>query len=133
MGVKTLQEWQEIYEKKAHEKFELEAGFHLFYLPNRGFACLSMDREQGVLIISQVCGDGEFWLDFITLEAESQQLPRFLCYTERNIKAFLRTFKITGFKDGYDIQTCRDKNGKKVIVAKHGNGYTLMFCHTETF
>lgn len=132
MEFKSLEEWQRIYEKKTGEKVELEQGHHLFYLPTRGFASCSMDRDKGFLIVGQVCGnDGDFWFDFVMLEAESQNLPIVFTYTIRNIKSFLKVFKVNVLEENENEKICRDRYGKLVKVIKRGGGHIVMFYHNQ--
>lgn len=57
----SLQKWIETYEKKTKQKVEFNDGFHLFFLEDKGFCKMKIDRELDILMAKEICGDGAYW------------------------------------------------------------------------
>lgn len=107
-----LEEWIELYENKANERFERDERFELFYLPEKGFVEI-MDTGKMVWV-NQLCGEFKFWRDFI------ERVTRKLGYSHagtlciRHIKAYLRMAGFAPYKVEVTEQGeryfCVDKN-----------------------
>lgn len=92
----TLNKYIDLYNKKSGEKFVPHPGFKLFYLPERGFCQIHI--EKAMVIVRQVCGDGRFWYDFSELMANMcgcKAVGTF--YGRRNVLAYIRLW-------GYQIE-----------------------------
>ena len=66
----TLDEYIKKYEQKTKDKFKPKEGFKLFYLPSRGFCEIGTTKDNSMLMIYQMSGDGRFWRDFATVFAQ---------------------------------------------------------------
>ena len=87
--MKTLDEWIALYEKKTGEAFQNKEGFRLFFLPERGFCQMRVDGK--LLVLSQVCGDGQFWIDHSQIMASVTGCNAVGTFAVRkNIEAFIR-------------------------------------------
>ena len=114
---RTLEEWIELYEKKTGKAFERQAGFQLYYFPERGFAEIAADVEHRIVVVYQLCGDGHFWRRLIEFLAMSLKFPCCGTFCIRHIKPYIRFW---GFKierteiteNGLERYHCRDKYGK---------------------
>ena len=99
----TIEEYIELYEKKAGEKFEPQEGYKLFFLPERGFCQMRVDGE--LLIVRQVCGDGQFWFDHSELLASIVGCKAVgTLALRKNILAYIRHW-------GYRIDRAEDLPG----------------------
>jgi predicted PolB exonuclease-like 3'-5' exonuclease len=119
----TLDEYIKKYEQKTKDKFKPKEGFKLFYLPSRGFCELSTTKNNSMLMIYQMAGDGKFWRDFATVLAQMLGIKKLgtICIRE-NIKAYIRFwgYKITKkepLNDGSFIYYAENKEGKKARVS----------------
>lgn len=128
MKRKSLQQWMEIYSKKTGDTVVLnDPARHLFYLPERGFCQLSIDRENSRLIIWEVCtNDGKFWRDFALMEADGQGLSSVRTTTTRNIKAYLRLFGGKDYRIGMaNMIVCNDQDGRMVTCGRQNNEWVI--------
>lgn len=113
----TLEEYIARYEKKTGETFTPKAGFKLFYLPDRGFCEIAVAGHIEMVQAYQMCGDGRFWRDYITLLAQSLNIKMAGTFCIRtNVKAYARFFgyKITKkepLPDGSFIYLAEDERG----------------------
>lgn len=120
---KTLEEWIERYENKTNEWFERDERFELFYLPEKGFVEI-MDTGKMVWV-NQLCGDFNFWRDFI------ERLTQKLGYSHagtlciRNIKAYLRMagfipYKVEETEQGERYFVTDKHTGQKGLASPAG-------------
>lgn len=99
----TILEWLAFYKKKTGESFQGWPGADFIFDAERGF-CVSI-KDDDVLIIGEVCGDGRHWVDWLTMMAKQQGCTKLRFWTKRNPAAFSRKFgfMLTGFSDGHYI------------------------------
>ena len=122
--MKTLDEWIALYEKKTGEAFQNKEGFRLFFLPERGFCQMRVDGK--LLVLSQVCGDGQFWIDHSQIMASVTGCNAVGTFAVRkNIEAFIR---LGGYRvdrteellNGLKRYFCVHKDGTKGQVSPYG-------------
>ena len=119
-----MDEWIKKYEKKAKEKFEAVEGFKLFYLPERGFCQIRV--EKNMVIVRQVCGDGHFWFDFSALMAKlcgCKSVGTF--YNRGNAAAYIKLWgyaieRVESLPDGLKQYHCVSPDGSQALVSPYG-------------
>lgn len=110
---KTLDEWIEIYEKKADEKFNPKTDRQLVFDSAKGFCQIGF--SDGKLFVYQVCGDGKHWRNFAEYVARNLGIEN--CGTtcvRKNIRAFIRLL-------GYHITKTNEKNNLKCFSVEDAN------------
>ena len=122
--MKTLEECISLYEKKTGEAFQNKEGFRLFFLPERGFCQMRIDGE--LLMLSQLCGDGHFWVDHSRLLASVVGCKAIGTFAVRkNIEAFIRlwgyrVYRTEELPDGLKRYFGIHKDGTKGQVSPYG-------------
>lgn len=122
-----IEDYQKLYERKTGEKSFAEPGFRRLFVPSRGFLDIRIQNKD-LAIISSVCGECKFWLDFLTALSSVFGYKACITETKRNIKVFIRAL---GFKiEQIDIRvnerprySGKDKYGRKFQATPRGNTY----------
>lgn len=124
MKGKSLKEWIDIYEKKTGDKAELPKGYRLFYSAKRGFASMNPDVKGNMLVIYQVCGDLQFWLDFAEIQAAGMNLECVAAVLVRNIEPYIQALEWEILereeKNGCYRYWCQDAIGRLGIITHAG-------------
>ena len=110
-----LFQWIAKYERKTGEKFERDARFELFFLPEKGFCEIGQLKD--MLVANQCCGDLLFWRDKINSAARKAGGIK-ACGTwciRKEIKAYIRLLgyrieKIVELADGARQYICVHKD-----------------------
>lgn len=90
---KTLEEWIEIYEKKAQVKYEPpDARVQRFYFADKGFA--EIGASKNMVIIHQMSGDGKFWKHVAEIMAMERGINHLGTWCIRNIEPYIRLFEV---------------------------------------
>ena len=118
---KTLEDWIEIYNRKAKTEFKPDENFKLYFLPEKGFCEVTFDGDK--ILIGAVSGDGKFWKSLV--EEVARQLGINFCGTtcvRREIRAYIRLFghkieRIDENKNLKGIYTI-DKDGNRALLAE---------------
>ena len=122
--MKTMDEWKQLYEQKSGEAFQQEEGFRLFFLPERGFCQMRVEGE--LLIVRQVCGDGQFWFDHSELLAAVVGCKAVgTLALRKNILAYIRHWgyrvdRTEELSDGLKRYYCTRKDGTWGQVSPYG-------------
>jgi len=88
--MKSLYEWLKLYYAKTNEYPNSYPGSEFIFDEEHGF-CVFI-RDNNVLIIGEVCGDGRYWLKFLCNKAKELGCSTLRFWTARNYKAFIRKF-----------------------------------------
>ena len=100
---RSLGEWEDWYEKRTGEAFELGEGENILWHPEKGFASWAISVNE--LYIHQVAGDGRYWKDALTLLARSLGLHSAFLWSARNPEALKRRLGLRKSHDGwYEIK-----------------------------
>lgn len=96
----TLYHWINQYHAKTGEYPNGYPGSEFIFHEGRGF-CVFI-RNNDVLIVGEVCGDGRYWLAYLEGKAKELGCTKLRFWTNRNPAAFTRKFGFTlaGFSDG---------------------------------
>lgn len=99
----TLDDWLLKYHEKTKEYPNSFPGSDFVFDAERGF-CVSIP-DGSTLIIGEVCGDGRYWLAWLTTMAKELGCNKLRFWTTRNPAAFIRKFGFTlaGFSDGHYV------------------------------
>ena len=118
---KTLEEWIEIYNRKAKTEFKPDEKFTLVYRPDKGFCELSCDYTK--VLVGAVSGDGKFWKSFA--ENMARTFGKNFCGTtcvRREIRAYIRLFghKIISVDENKNLHgiLTQDKDGNFAFLAE---------------
>ena len=118
---KTLEEWIEIYNRKAKTEFKPDEKFTLVYRPDKGFCELSCDYTK--VLVGAVSGDGKFWKKIAEKFARRMGLTE--CGTtcvRREIRAYIRLFghKIISVDENKNLHgiLTQDKDGNFAFLAE---------------
>jgi len=98
-----LNEWISCYERKTGEVFRGWPYAAFAYDAVNGFCVFIQDGD--VLLIGEVCGNGRYWLQFLTHKAKELGCIKLRFGTKRNPAAFTRKYKfdVIGFIDGMHV------------------------------
>lgn len=113
---KSYEEWVKIYELKTNQKVESDDGFHLFFLPDKGFCRLDTNAESKTLIIKEMCGDGIYWNNYARKLAQEMDLDKIATFLHRPVDIVARHFGGTLESETDGIKVYKDKEGHKVEV-----------------
>lgn len=96
----TLYEWIKLYNKKTGEYPNGYPGSEFIFHEEHGFCVFIKDDD--VLIVGEVCGDGRYWLWYLVKKAKEFGCIKLRFWTNRNPAVFTRKFgfTLTGFSDG---------------------------------
>lgn len=96
----TLYEWIKLYNKKTGEYPNGYPGSEFIFHEEHGFCVFIKDND--VLIVGEVCGDGRYWLKYLIQKAKQLSCTKLRAATKRNPTAYSRFFgaKMVGFSDG---------------------------------
>ena len=96
---RSLGEWEDWYETRTGEAFELVEGENILWHPQKGFASWALSRDE--LCIRQVAGDGRYWKDALTLLARSIGVHSASLWSARNPKSLIRRLGLKPKGDGW--------------------------------
>lgn len=96
----TLYDWIQFYYKKTGEYPNAYPGSEFIFHEEHGFCVFIKDDD--VLIVGEVCGDGRYWLRYLTNKAKEFGCTKLRAATKRNPAAYSRFFgaELVGFLDG---------------------------------
>lgn len=116
-----FQEWVDRYETKTKMRVEFGDGFHLFFLPDKGFVRFKCDMESKTLMVKEVCGDGKFWYKFLCDFAKEMKLDKLATFLCREVEKMARLYKATLIKKENDIYEYETPKGEKIEVYPYNN------------
>lgn len=117
---KTLAEWIDLFEQKTNLAImhKQETISKCTFDDEKGFAVFMLQGD--TVHIDKICGDGNYWRDFIEDYAKKNKAIKLKSASVRNIRAVLRAFrfKLSHEKhtEGERIMYCKDKKGRNVEV-----------------
>lgn len=128
---KALNEWIKFYELKTKQKVELGNGFHLVFLPDKGFCNIKICRELGALLVREVCGDGHFWDEYCDNMAEKNDLKTVCTFLCRDIKVLARVHKMKLISEKGRFYKFLDRNGKLIEAYPYNNDNLFMIKYVK--
>ena len=119
---KTFSEWVELFERKTGDKYCCPDGYHVYYLPDRGYCQFKVDGN--MLLIYGLCGDAKFWRDLAEVFAQDMGLTALGTICTRPPLPYIRFWgwKIVREEENGEFVRywCKDKEGRRVVLTpKH--------------
>ena len=101
---KTNQEWLDWYEQHGGNKdLLLHDDETILFHPEHGFLTYLIDKEEKILEIHHLCGDGKYWKKVLTyVLMKIHGLKTIRAFTRRNPEAWIR--KYGGHIRGYYME-----------------------------
>ena len=118
---KKLEEYIELYNRKADSPFEHDPRYQLFFNPEHGFCEIA--NVGSMIIAGQLCGDIKFWRNAIEEVARVSGINTCGTFCVRHIKPYIRAagFKIEKeepLEIGFTRYYCIDpKTGQKATCS----------------